>query len=181
MKTVLISLLFLTWTAACGGQKDSLSKINGQSEDTVSQPNNHITLLYWDNKNLGFGHVATEIYSGEKSEPSYYISYAMGNVYEVDREKHGKDPVRLVLPMRSNTELQQFEEWLRSSPYIDPFTEEYSRDYSMLKHNCAHAALDVLRAFGYKLPIEGQAPFALRPWQVFKAAKQYIEENSNQI
>ena len=137
----------------------------------------HIELLYWDNKNLGFGHVATVVHGGGASaEPLFYISYAMGNHYATDRDKHGKDPVRLQFPGRTPEQLAAFERWYTSSGYGDTESPSYGQDYNILTHNCAHAILEVLSAFGYDLGIVG-APVALLPVQVYHAAQKYAAEH----
>ena len=136
-----------------------------------------VELLYWDNKNLGFGHVALSIRNTGDQGDSVYLSFAMGNDYAVDRAKHGKDPVRLVLPVRSDEQLGKFLAWYEESPYSDIYSSSYGADYDLLKHNCAHAILYALRELGYDLSIKRAAPLALRPWQVFHAAQQLIESS----
>ena len=162
--------------AACGLAPD-LGRISASrlAQANAIEAEAGVELLYWDNKNLGFGHVAVAIHYPDQSKSDLYISYAMGNDYEIDREKHGKDPIRVKLPGRKSEPLSHFEKWYRSSPYSDPMSPSYGADYSMLKHNCAHGALDVLRALGYNLAIRGAMPIALRPVQVYRAAKNLNE------
>ena len=149
----------------CGGPKDFGSRL---AAEDPAEPGS-VTILYWDNKNMGFGHIAVEVAWAAAAKPIQYVSYAMGNDYQVDRAKHGKDPVRFYLPWRSRQQMQAFEEWFASTLYADPSSAQYGSDYNILIHNCAHAILDVLRHLDYRLATQGE-PWALRPVQVYRAA-----------
>jgi hypothetical protein len=48
----------------------------------------------------------------------------------------------------------------------------------MLKHNCAHAVLDVLRTLSYDVPMSGKAPIALMPYQISKLAKKIVDNTA---
>lgn len=161
-------LTLIVLLAACGTKAELAPSHIGS---TANAGDATVEVFYWDNKNLGFGHVATAIHGLGTEHRDYYVSYAMGNNYEVDREKHGKDPERLRLPERSAEQMATFEQWYAASPYSNVYSADYGADYKFLTHNCAHAILDVLRALSYELPINGAAPFALRPVQVFHAAQ----------
>ena len=127
-------------------------------------------LLYWNNKNLGFGHVAVRIFEPGCTQPSYYISFAMGNDYERDRSKHGKEPVRVALPPKTALDFARFESWYLGSIYAAVASPDYPKSYDLLRHNCAHAILSVLRHLGYELSIRGERHLALRPRTVFQSA-----------
>jgi len=154
---------------ACGAMPSLPSSVTNGAR--LTEPDlTSVELLFWDNKNLGFGHVAVAIKAGGSSGDDIYVSYAMGNDFTVDMEKHGKDPQRLSLPPPKGETFSQFLAWYDESPYANPFDDNYGRDYGLLHHNCAHAALNVLRHLGYKIPISADRPLALRPIQVFRAA-----------
>lgn len=137
-----------------------------------------VEVLYWNNKNLGFGHIAVAVHGLSAMDEIVYVSYAMGNDYDVDRSKHGKDPVRLLMPPPPVDKSAEFLAWFAASPYSDPYSSDYGADYSLLRHNCAHAALNILRALGYDLAIRGDRPWALRPGQVYRAAKAWSVPSS---
>jgi len=158
---------------ACEAPSQAPSTLKSADALSLSEATPSVELLYWDNKNLGFGHVAIAIRSAVAAIDDKYISYAMGNDYAVDREKHGKDPERLPLPVPTAAAWSEFLLWYDQSPYAHPFDDDYGRDYDLLRHNCAHAALNVLRHLGYDLPISGERPLALRPAQVYRAAAGY--------
>ncbi len=151
------SLLFLT---ACG-QAD----LAGVAAATSNYDTAKVQVFYWDNKNLGFGHIALNI---DAATP-VYLSYAMGNDLATDLQKHGKEPEVLLLPPRSSEELSSFNDWYEQSPYSDSARDTYGQDYHLLKHNCAHAVVNALRKLEYHVPING-TPLALRPSQVYRAA-----------
>lgn len=167
---VIQTLVLISSLVGCGSPGDSSSTTSHLSLAEGSAASS-VDVLYWDNMNLGFGHVAIEIRNAATDDDLTYISYAMGNDYEVDREKHGKDPVRVQLSVPSEEQFQKFLTWYGESPYSNPMSASYGSDYDLLRHNCAHAALNVLRALGYTLPIKAERPFALRPVQVYRAAK----------
>ncbi|MBM4253778.1 MAG: hypothetical protein FJ146_17565 [Deltaproteobacteria bacterium] len=158
---------------ACGAPSQAPSTLKNADALSLTDATPSVELLYWDNKNLGFGHVAIAITNEVAASDDIYISYAMGNDYAVDRAKHGKDPERLPLPRPSAAAWSEFLLWYDQSPYAHPFADDYGSDYDLLRHNCAHAALNVLRQLGYDLPIGGERPLALRPVQVYRAAAGY--------
>ena len=135
-----------------------------------------MTLLYWDNKNLGFGHVALRVSRGSPGGESYYFSYAMGNDYQTDLAKHEKAPRMVGLPHRSSGKFDVFEDWFLASPYVYKGNDSYGDDYSLLRHNCAHAVLYALRTHGYNIPIKGESPFALMPRSIYRAALAYSSD-----
>ena len=131
-----------------------------------------VNLLFWNNKNLGFGHVSMEVRSGDPKDsiPAYYLSYAMGNSLDIDMKKHRSFPKKVKLPLIKEN-LVAFGEWFRQSPYFDPNADGYGNDYSLFSHNCAHAVLSALDILGYDLGANSPRPFGLRPHWVFHRAK----------
>ncbi len=161
-KISIFSLVLTFFIVSCG-KNERTSDISAVSAATS------VKVLYWDNKNLGFGHVALRIDSSLREVPSTYLSFAMGNEFEVDLEKHGKNPHVVEMARRSEQELRNFYDWYLNSNYDDPYDKNYGGDYNIFSHNCAHAILNALRALNYDLVIRGN-PIALTPTRVFKAA-----------
>ena len=167
--------LCLAITACGSATAPKSSRLLSQLEDRPKVTT--VEIFYWNNKNLGFGHVAAGP-TGSGPEGFHYISYAMGNDYSADMQKHGKDPKRIRLPERTPEQMEEFERWYASSSYNEVKSDTYGKDYSMLKHNCAHAVLDVLRALSYDVPMSGKAPIALMPYQISKLAKKIVDNTA---
>ena len=136
-------------------------------------------VLFWNTKNLGFGHVSLEIYedSLQQDKPSFYLSYAMGNKIETDKNKHEIEPLVVELPVIEWEQFILFKQWLQDSPYFDPNKEGYGQDYNLITHNCAHAVLYALRNLGYEIDIEGESPIALTPARVYRSSQRYLEQD----
>jgi hypothetical protein len=137
-------------------------------------------VLYWPNKNLGFGHVALEIYH-QSQYPNYfpdiYLSWAMGNNIRTDLRKHEMEPERIKLPTFSLAKFKEVKKWFEDSHYRRIFDkwEEYGMEYSMLNHNCAHAVWDGLKQCGYKLDVSSH--WGLRPAEIRDAALKLVPKN----
>ncbi len=167
---LILQLIMMTLNLTGCGVAPSTHSSASKALSATSTESASVELFYWDNKNLGFGHVAVKIAAAPMIGDDIYVSYAMGNDFAVDLQKHGKAPERLTLPPPSPETLEHFMSWYFNSTYADPYSDTYGQDYNILRHNCAHAALNVLRQLGYALPINGDHPLALRPNQVFRAA-----------
>ena len=75
-----------------------------------------------------------------------------------DLTKHGKPPVRVELVARSHGDFLRFQQWYLNSPYFyDSADPSYGSGYDLVRHNCAHSILNILRAFGYEVAIAGEA------------------------
>ena len=145
---------------------------------TLQSHRSYMELLYWDNRNLGFGHVALEAYGPDAKaadQPDAYLSWAMGNDLETDLDKHGKLPQRYTLPLMGAENYYAFKSWFDKSAYGKTQKMDYGDNYCLLTDNCAHAVLAGMRAFGYQIPLSNLP--ALRPNQIRKATQEYIQDN----
>ncbi|MBF0316268.1 MAG: hypothetical protein HQK50_17845 [Oligoflexia bacterium] len=110
-----------------------------------------VRVLYWPNMNMGFGHVALEIFQGKLNPtPTRYLSYAMGNNLKVDLQKHGILPEIITLPFISDQTMQNFISWFDHSSYSTA-RGNYGSDYALITHNCAHAIFYSLRELSYDI------------------------------
>ncbi|MBF0363179.1 MAG: hypothetical protein HQK49_19310 [Oligoflexia bacterium] len=127
----------------------------------------HCNLLYWSNVNMGLGHVAVEIYDNDNDNdqvPTYYMSYAMRNQKDSDLQELGVPEV-IKLPDVDEATIEKFREWYLNSEYSQPNSSSYGSTFNLLSHNCSHAALNVIKAFGYKPNMNahwGQTPRQVR-------------------
>lgn len=107
-------------------------------------------VLYWNNLNMGFGHVAIEVFADKRSPtPTIYLSYAMGDNLRTDLAKHQKLPEVIELPTMPNQNLQNFRAWFDNCPY-NHRNSGYGSHYNLTKNNCAHAVIYAMEQFGYK-------------------------------
>ena len=124
------------------------------------------TIKYWNNKNMGFGHVAIEIADPTNSQKKFYISWATGNSLANDIQAHGMlQPVDIQLPAIPGSFID-FENSLKDSAYYLPdriitamntgvfatYTDEinvYRNQYNVATNNCAHCVQSILKMAGY--------------------------------
>ena len=159
-----------------------LLKNNHNKNTSTSKDGPRCTVLYWPNKNLGFGHTALFVHSNDNIKKDIYISYAMGNNYLLDINKHEMEPEKFTLPPLKRKNYDNFVKWYEESPYnyrkfnIYYFdtSERYGDQYSFLNNNCAHAVVNSLKAFGYKLKLTPH--WGLRPYEVKKEAKRLLKQ-----
>ncbi|MBF0206737.1 MAG: hypothetical protein HQK53_07585 [Oligoflexia bacterium] len=121
-------------------------------------------VLFWPNLNMGFGHVALEVFRGKKTydaEPELHVSYAMGNSLYQDLYKHQQLPEVIELPPLSDQNYNNFIKWFNNSPYSGQNRSiSYGSDYDPIHHNCANAVFNCLENSGYSLP---RSPRIARP------------------
>lgn len=133
------------------------------------------TISYWPNKNFNFGHVSIEVQGYDEQEKrvkTFYVSWARGNKPDYDVKYHGRNPLKITLPL-NQTKIKDFEQNFKASPYylsddLIKFAHEerttlpikkikeklaqyaqYCSPYSYATNNCAHAVLEVLHYAGY--------------------------------
>ncbi|QBR83421.1 hypothetical protein E3983_02990 [Legionella israelensis] len=77
---------------------------------------------YWYTQNGGFGHVSIEV-SDLDSDKKHYISWAMTNDEQIDRNKHQINPIEIELPPIETT-FEEFENQYKNSHYFFLDSEE---------------------------------------------------------
>ncbi|MBF0297893.1 MAG: hypothetical protein HQK51_04195 [Oligoflexia bacterium] len=129
----------------------------------------YCNLLYWGKINMGFGHVALEVFEHDnQTTPSYYISYAMGNDYQSDLRRINAQPEKIKLPNLDASYFDKFETWFSSVEYSMTGSPSYGSTYNLTRNNCAHAVRSALVGFGYKVKLPNR--WALTPKGVRKEA-----------
>jgi len=128
-------------------------------------------VLYWPNKNMGFGHAALEVFMpGNMSKnPDVYLSWAKRNVKKEDMNFHKREPKIIELDGISREDFVEFQAWFISSIYINS-AEQYGSQYHLFKNNCAHAVVEGLRSLGFSVNTKPHR-FALRPQEAYRNAK----------
>lgn len=133
-------------------------------------------VLYWPNKNMGFGHAALEIFmpGNVSQKPDVYLSWARSNFKGFDMKFHKREPKVIEIDGISLEDFTEFQEWYIHSIFIDS-AHDYASQYHVLKNNCAHAVVEGLKSLGFKVKIKSNR-FALRPKDAYRSAKKIRDE-----